>query len=114
MPTSLTVAVLAAAAIAAGFAGSVLVAAAAPAATPRITTTPPTSTTPPTITTPVAPPPIDVQVSRTRVGRPIAPGFLGFSIEYRAVRAYTGTNPNAINPVLVQLIRDVNQHQSPV
>lgn len=110
----MTVAALAAAAIAAGFGGSILAAAAAPAATPRITTTPPTSTTPPTTTTPAPAPPIDVQVSRTRVGHPIAPGFLGFSIEYRAVRAYTGTNPNAINPVLVQLIRDVNQHQSPV
>lgn len=123
MPTSVTVAALAAGAIAAGSAGSVLAASAAPAATPRITTTPPTSTTPPTTTTPttttpsttpVAPPPVDVQISRTRVGRPIAPGFLGFSFEYKATREYTGSNPRAVNPVLVQLIRDLNPKQSPV
>jgi Glycosyl hydrolase family 79 C-terminal beta domain len=113
MPTSLTVAVLAAAAIAAGSAGSVLAATAAPAATTPPTTTSPTTTSPPT-TSPVAPPPIEVQVSHTPVGRPIAPGFLGFSFEYRAVREYTGTNPQAINPVLVQLIRDLNPKQSPV
>src|SRR6185312_10301844 len=91
---------------------------AAPAATPRITTIPPTTTTPttttPTTTAPVAPPPIDVRLSRTPVGRPIAPGFLGFSFEYKAVREYTGSNPGAINPVLVQLIRDLNPKQSPV
>jgi hypothetical protein len=114
MPTSLTVAVLAAAAIAAGSAGSILAASAAPAATPRITTTPPASTSPPTTTTPAPPPPIQVQLTRTPVGRPIAPGFLGFSFEYRAVREYTGANPRAINPVLVQLIRDLNPKQSPV
>jgi hypothetical protein len=113
MPTSLTAAVLAAAAIAAGFGGSVLATADAPAA-PRITTIPPTTTTTPPSTTTTTSSPVAVQITRTAVGRPIAPGFLGFSIEYRAVRAYTGTNPNAINPVLVQLIRDVNQHQSPV
>jgi Glycosyl hydrolase family 79 C-terminal beta domain len=107
MPTSLTVAVLAAAAITAGSAGSVLAATAAPA-----DTTP--TTTAPTTTTPVAPPPIDIQIGRTTVGRPIAPGFLGFSFEYRATREYTGTNPRAINPVLVQLIRDLNLKQSPV
>jgi hypothetical protein len=121
MPTSLTVAALAAGAIAAGSAGSTLAASAAPAATPPITTTPPattpttttpTSTTP--TTTPVAPPPVDVQISRTRVGRPIAPGFLGFSFEYKAAREYTGSNPGAVNPVLVQLIRDLNPKQSPV
>jgi hypothetical protein len=113
----LTVAALAAAAIAAGSAGSILVAAAAPAATtPAVT--PPTTTTPttttPTTTTPVAPPPVDVQISPTPVGRPIAPGFIGFSFEYKAVREYTGSDPRAINPVLVQLIRDLNPGQSPV
>ncbi|HSC04757.1 MAG TPA: glycosyl hydrolase family 79 C-terminal domain-containing protein [Solirubrobacteraceae bacterium] len=117
MPTSLTVAALAAGAIAAGSAGSILAAAAAPAATTPTATTPtattPTTTTPAT-TTPLAPPPVDVQVSRTRVGRPIAPGFLGFSFEYKAVREYTGSSPRAINPVLVQLIRDLNPKQSPV
>jgi len=103
---------LAAAAIAAGSVGSILAASAAPAATTPSTTTTPTTTTP--TTTPVAPPPIDVQISRAKVGRPIAPGFLGFSFEYKAVREYTGSNPAAINPVLIQLIRDLNPKQSPV
>ena len=48
------------------------------------------------------------------MGRPIPPGFLGFSFEYQAVRDYTGSNPRAINPVLVQLIRDLNPNQAPV
>lgn len=109
---------MAAAAIAAGSAGSILAASAAPAATTPTTAGAPTTTTPttttPTTTTPVAPPPVDVQISHTAVGRPIAPGFLGFSFEYKAVREYTGSNPAAINPVLIQLIRDLNPKQSPV
>jgi Glycosyl hydrolase family 79 C-terminal beta domain len=122
MPKSLTGAVLAAAVVAAGSAGSILAVDAAPAATTQAATPPtattPTTTTPttttPTTTTQVAAPPVDVQISRTRVGRPIAPGFLGFSFEYRAVREYTGSSPGTINPVLVQLIRDLNPRQSPV
>ena len=55
-----------------------------------------------------------VGVSQTAVGRPIPPGFVGFSFEYQAVREYTGSNPRAINPVLVQLIRNLVPHQSPV
>jgi Glycosyl hydrolase family 79 C-terminal beta domain len=93
MPTSSILAVGAASAVAVGLTSSSRAA----------TTTPPATT-----------PPITVQVGRTTVGRPIAPGFLGFSFEYRAVRDYTGTNPRAINPVLVQLIRDLNPHQSPI
>jgi hypothetical protein len=57
---------------------------------------------------------VTVQVSRTAVGRPIPPGFVGFSIEYQALREYTGSNPHAINPVLVQLIRNLAPNQSPV
>jgi hypothetical protein len=76
----------------------------APPAAVRAATTPPAGT----------PPPIAVQVTGTPVGRPIAPGFIGFSFEYPAVREYTGPNPRAINPVLVQLIRDVTPNQSPI
>ncbi|MGH2887969.1 MAG: hypothetical protein ACRDPA_35635 [Solirubrobacteraceae bacterium] len=65
-------------------------------------------------TPPASPPPIAVQVTGTTVGRPIAPGFIGFSFEYPAVREYTGPNPRAINPVLVQLIRNLTPNQSPV
>jgi hypothetical protein len=108
MPTSLTVAVLATAAITVGFAGAVR------ADTPPPTTTSPTTTSPTTTPPPTTPVSIAIQVGRKAVGRPVAPGFVGFSFEYPAVREYTGTNPRAINPVLVQLIRDLNPGQSPV
>jgi hypothetical protein len=65
-------------------------------------------------TTPATPAPVTVQVSHTAVGRPIAPGFVGFSFEYQAVREYTGSNPRAINRVFVQLIRNLTPNQSPV
>ncbi|MGO9882192.1 MAG: glycosyl hydrolase family 79 C-terminal domain-containing protein [Solirubrobacteraceae bacterium] len=48
------------------------------------------------------------------VGRAIPSGFLGFSIEFQAIRAYTGSNPAQINPVLVQLIRNLTPGQAPV
>lgn len=68
-----------------------------------------------------APPPanrnperVSVRVGRAVVSPPIPPGFLGFSFEFTAVREYTGSDPRAINPVLVALIRDVAPGQSPV
>jgi hypothetical protein len=57
---------------------------------------------------------ITVKVSRTAVSRPIPPGFVGFSFEFEATRAYTGSNPRAVNPVLVQLIRNLAPGQAPV
>jgi hypothetical protein len=46
-------------------------------------------------------------------GRTIPAGFLGLSFEYPAVEPYTGTDPNAINPVLLQLIRNLSPGQAP-
>lgn len=46
-------------------------------------------------------------------GRTIAPGFLGLSFEYPAVAAYAGTDPEAVNPVLLQLIRNLSPGQAP-
>jgi hypothetical protein len=46
-------------------------------------------------------------------GRRIPPGFLGLSFEYPAVAAYAGTDPSAVNPVLVQLIRNLSPGQAP-
>lgn len=71
-----------------------------------------TTTTTPTSTTTA--PPLSVNVGGTATGRPIAPGFVGLSIEFQAIRTYTGYDPNAINPVLVQLIRDLAPGQAPV
>jgi len=45
---------------------------------------------------------------------PLAPGFVGLSMEFYAVHEYTGSDPNAINPVLVQLIRNLAPGQAPV
>jgi hypothetical protein len=45
---------------------------------------------------------------------PLPPGYLGLSIEFYAIHEYTGSDPGAINPVLVQLIRNLNPGQPPV
>ncbi|MGN6871898.1 MAG: glycosyl hydrolase family protein [Solirubrobacteraceae bacterium] len=47
-------------------------------------------------------------------GRTIPPGFLGLSFEYPAVAAYAGTDPGAVNPVLLQLIRNLSPGQAPI
>ena len=57
---------------------------------------------------------VTVRVSEARVSQPIPSGFVGFSFEFQAVRDYTGSDPRAINPVLVQLIRDVAPGQTPI
>jgi hypothetical protein len=55
-----------------------------------------------------------VRIQSEAPGPPVHPGFLGFSFEFQAVRAYTGTDPAAINPVLLQLIRNLTPGQAPV
>ena len=80
------------------------------------TPAPPPASTTPTPAPPVNPDPtrVNLKVSATRVSRPMPPGFVGFSLEFDAVRDYTGSDPRAINPVLAQLIRDVAPGQAPV
>lgn len=46
-------------------------------------------------------------------GPPIPRGFLGLSLEYRAVEAYAGSDPSAINPVFEQLISNLSPGQPP-
>jgi len=46
--------------------------------------------------------------------QPIRPGFVGLSLEYTAIEPYAGTDPSAVNPVLVQLIRNLAPGQAPV
>src|SRR5436190_6633647 len=53
-------------------------------------------------------------ISDRPFGRSIRPGFVGLSFEFKAVRDYTGSDPNQINPVLVQLIRNLTPGQAPV
>lgn len=46
-----------------------------------------------------------ITVTRAPSGRRIPAGFLGLSLEYPAVLAYAGSDPAAIDPVFVRLIR---------
>jgi hypothetical protein len=66
---------------------------------------------------PTAPVPAGAKGPTLRIaagpGRQIQRGFLGFSLEFQAVRAYTGNNPRVINPVLLQLIRNLSPGQTP-
>jgi hypothetical protein len=57
---------------------------------------------------------VSVHISGSAEGPRIPRGYLGLSIEFQAVRAYTGTNPQAVNPVLIQLLRNLSPGQAPV
>jgi hypothetical protein len=114
MLTALLVASLAAVAIVSAAARSVRAAPSCPATTIPAPPAPSPPTPAPTAPPPTTSAPVTVHVSHAPVGRPIPPGFVGFSFEYQAVREYTGSNPRAINPVLVQLIRNLAPDQSPV
>jgi hypothetical protein len=46
--------------------------------------------------------------------RAVPRGFVGLSMEFQAVRAYTGDDPTAVNPVFEALIRNLDPGQSPV
>ena len=61
----------------------------------------------------VADAPVTVTIGQRPVGA-VPAGFLGFSFEFQAVRTYTGSDPAHINPVLVQLIRNLTPGQAPV
>jgi hypothetical protein len=69
---------------------------------------------PPSVPPPARDPSLTLSVAEGAAGRLISPGFLGFSFEFDGVRAYTGSNPRRINPVLVQLIRNLTPGQAPV
>jgi hypothetical protein len=47
-------------------------------------------------------------------GYVMSPGFVGVSLEYSALHAYTGRNPAAVNPVLIRLLRGLAPAQAPV
>ena len=57
---------------------------------------------------------IPVRVSDSGPARHIPAGYLGLSIEFPALRDYTGSNPRRVNPVLLQLIRNLSPGQAPV
>jgi hypothetical protein len=53
-------------------------------------------------------------ITGAAVGNPVPSGFVGLSIEIKALEDYAGTNPAAVDPVLVHLIQDVAPQQQPV
>ena len=55
---------------------------------------------------------VPLSVDTASRGLGIRPGFLGLSIEYWALEHYAGKNPRAIDPVMVQLIRNLVPGQS--
>jgi hypothetical protein len=54
-----------------------------------------------------------VTVGAPLPGRPLPNGFLGLSLEYRAITEYGGQDPLAINPLLVRLIDDLSPGERP-
>ena len=59
-------------------------------------------------------PVVSASVGGQTKGDPLAPGFVGVSLEYSALHVYTGRNPGAVNPVLIALLRNLAPGQSPV
>src|SRR5947209_6280254 len=53
-------------------------------------------------------------VTGAALGNPIPSGFVGLSIELKAMQQYAGTDPNAVNPIFLHLIEDIAPEQSPV
>ncbi|MGI8430216.1 MAG: glycosyl hydrolase family 79 C-terminal domain-containing protein [Solirubrobacteraceae bacterium] len=53
-------------------------------------------------------------VSPTGGGPRVAPGFVGVSLEYRALHLYTGRDPSAVNPVFLDLLRGLTPGHGPV
>ncbi len=68
-------------------------------------------------TEPVGRPPpgaLALTVRSGPLGSTLQPGFLGLSLEYPTIEQYAGTNPAAIDPVFVRLVRGLNPGQAPV
>jgi hypothetical protein len=55
-----------------------------------------------------------VSVGNVPFGAPLPAGFVGLSLEYSSVPAYTGSDPAAIDPAFEQLIRNLAPGQAPV
>jgi hypothetical protein len=58
--------------------------------------------------------PATLSVGRTPVGRAIPPDFLGMAFEYGSIPAWVGPDPAQPNPVLIQLIRNLNPTGRPL
>jgi len=61
-----------------------------------------------------ADPPTVLRIGGPATRQAIAPGFLGLSFEYWAVTDYAGADPRRVNPVFLQLIRNLTAGSAPV
>ena len=52
-----------------------------------------------------------IDVGPATVGHPIPSGFVGLSIEYRSLETYAGSDPGALDPPFVQLLRNLAPEQ---
>lgn len=59
-------------------------------------------------------PPVVASVSATPTGQPMRPSFLGMSLEYQALHVYTGRDPDHVDPVFIQLLRNLVPGQHPI
>jgi hypothetical protein len=59
-------------------------------------------------------PPVVAGVTDTPAGQPMGSGFLGVSLEYSALHIYTGRDSGHVDPVLIQLLRNLDPGQTPV
>src|SRR5690349_15699566 len=59
-------------------------------------------------------PPVMASVGDTPGGQPMGQSFLGVSLEYNALHIYTGRDPRDVDPVLIQLLRNLDPGQAPV
>ncbi len=57
---------------------------------------------------------VSASVSATPTGPAMPAGFVGVSVEYRALHLYTGRDPRAVDPVLIALLKGLVPGQSPV
>lgn len=57
---------------------------------------------------------LTVQVGGPAPAPPVAPGFIGLSIEYRSALPYFGTDPGRSDPVFTALVKALAPGQSPV
>lgn len=55
-----------------------------------------------------------IDVADAPMSRPIPSGFIGFSIEYPSLFAYSGVNSAVLNPTFIRLVRELNPSGSPV
>jgi hypothetical protein len=61
-----------------------------------------------------APPHNGLTVPADSRGPVIPAGFAGLSMEFRGLAAYAGTDPRAVDPPFLQLLRDISPAQRPV